>query len=463
MIISLFSGAGGLDWGFHQEGVPLAGANDIKADAAETYSANMGVPIRYGRELGGGQYTVWDVSETFIGRIPETPSLLLGGPPCQDFSVMRGPDDERRGALTLRGRLYLHFGRYLAVVKPLAFVFENVPGLLSSNSGRDIQAVLEDLSNPAQLAEKWIRQHRLDGENTPPPPEDLLEAGGVPSYRIAMHLVDMAKHGVPQRRRRLILVGLQRDVFGEKVVDEIKSFLEGDPLLERYPLTAMEALEGKVLTELDGVYKEIRNQYNMSFGSGAVLDDYLRAVEEQNPSHLFRIRSGEFEEAMERHKEILQMMGWYGTSLSEVREEAFEDGTHLRPRESQSVLERMRQILPGQNHVAVRGTQYEVEGRGFSLVYRRLDPLKPAYTVVAHGGGGTWGYHYRRDRSKLTNRERARLQGFPDAFVFRGSQAQIRAQIGEAVPPIFSLRLAKFLINMLNEVGATARELARAE
>ena len=69
-----------------------------------------------------------------------------------------------------------------------------------------------------------------------------------------------------------------------------------------------------------------------------------------------------------------------------------------------------------------------------SHVYRRLDRNKPATTIIAGGGGGTWGYHYEEPRP-LTNRERARLFGFPDDFVFEGSIAQVRRQIGNAVPP----------------------------
>lgn len=69
-----------------------------------------------------------------------------------------------------------------------------------------------------------------------------------------------------------------------------------------------------------------------------------------------------------------------------------------------------------------------------SHVYRRLKLDEPAKTVIAAGGGGTWGYHYPEPRP-LTNRERARLQSFPDDFVFEGSVTEVRRQIGNAVPP----------------------------
>jgi len=107
-------------------------------------------------------------------------------------------------------------------------------------------------------------------------------------------------------------------------------------------------------------------------------------------------------------------------------------------------------IPPDMNHEFVNGTQWHVNGRGMSLIYRRIHPLKPAYTVVAFGGGGTWSYHYERDRAVLTNRERARLQTFPDDFLFNGNRSQIRAQIGEAVPPLFAKRLGAILAESLS-------------
>ena len=66
--------------------------------------------------------------------------------------------------------------------------------------------------------------------------------------------------------------------------------------------------------------------------------------------------------------------------------------------------------------------------------YRRLDSKKPSYTITASGGGGTHGYHWKENRA-LTNRERARIQSFPDEFEFVGKKESVRKQIGMAVPP----------------------------
>lgn len=101
------------------------------------------------------------------------------------------------------------------------------------------------------------------------------------------------------------------------------------------------------------------------------------------------------------------------------------------------VVERLRYIRPGQNAFSAHlpaHLQLKVKGAKISQIYKRLDPTKPAYTVTGSGGGGTHIYHYSEPRA-LTNRERARLQTFPDGFQFAGSKESVRKQIGMAVPP----------------------------
>ena len=74
-----------------------------------------------------------------------------------------------------------------------------------------------------------------------------------------------------------------------------------------------------------------------------------------------------------------------------------------------------------------------IKGVRISQIYKRLDPDKPSYTVTGSGGGGTHIYHWKEPRA-LTNRERARLQTFPDTYEFKGSKEAVRKQIGMAVP-----------------------------
>lgn len=104
--------------------------------------------------------------------------------------------------------------------------------------------------------------------------------------------------------------------------------------------------------------------------------------------------------------------------------------------QSSEVVERLKYIKPGENAFTAdipEHLQLKINGAKISQIYRRLDPDKPAYTVTGSGGGGTHVYHWKENRA-LTNRERARLQTFPDDFIFIGSKESVRKQIGMAVP-----------------------------
>ena len=149
---------------------------------------------------------------------------------------------------------------------------------------------------------------------------------------------------------------------------------------------------------------------------------------------------------------------------------------HERGLDSQEVVERLKLIPPGSNYEVIpAGHPRAVKGL-ISHVYRRLDPDKPAYTIIAGGGGGTHGYHHVEPR-RLSNREKARLQGFPDTFVFehgctgtgrnetRSMYPRVRRQIGNAVPPPAAAVIVSAVADVLQAAGVRprgARELAAA-
>ena len=459
-LFSLFSGAGGLDLGFKLTGrFSTIFGNDILAPAVETFSANFG--LRYTKF----QPTVQDPPSIYLGDVADLqtdsfeglqPDVVTGGPPCQDFSIIRGPQAERVGIEVSRGRLYSHFIRVLNHLQPKTFVFENVPGLMSANKGKAYEVILKDFSN---LNVRWSQIRKLVGNasNVTPRGYELLFSG----------LVNASKLGVPQARKRLVVIGLRKDLFEaswwkgkgwkKKMAD---AFNGGGRFVSRYPLTTMEVLEGRVLSDLKDKYAEVMKEYDgvanevgtpkalkwkklvwekLSFNA---VEDYIMLNKIKTES------KEEVDEAFAEHAEILKELGYLGSQVSSLK---CDDGSNELPNESTNVRERMRRVPPNENHQFVRGTSWEVEGRGFSLIYRRVHPLKPAYTVVAYGGGGTWGYHYERQRAVLTNRERARLQTFPDNFTFKGSRSQVRAQIGEAVPPLMAKRVAEVVADALEE------------
>ena len=107
-------------------------------------------------------------------------------------------------------------------------------------------------------------------------------------------------------------------------------------------------------------------------------------------------------------------------------------------RQSAQVVERLGYIKPGDNAWSSdipERLRLNVLNTKLSNIYKRLDPNKPAYTVTGSGGGGTHMYHWEEPRA-LTNRERARLQTFPDWFKFCGTKESVRKQIGMAIPPM---------------------------
>jgi DNA (cytosine-5)-methyltransferase 1 len=458
-VVSLFSGAGGLDLGFVQTGLyRIIFANDILEPAMMTYSRNFGLKLDKcsgAVEAEPGTALVCDVERVDFSPLKDAEvDVVAGGPPCQDFSIVRGPDWDRRGIEVKRGRLYAHFVRALAVLRPKAFLFENVPGLVSANKGLAYKVILEDFS---RLNMRWDEVRKVIGNSTAQKPAEGYEI-------VFSDIVDFSHYGVPQKRERLIIVGVRKDLV--KTIDKawkirsaflsVLKKLAG--LFPKHPLTPIEAFEGRRLDELSDAYREVMKKWDgvwLEVGTEAArrwkeeVWDRLKldAVEDYLTVNMIKPAGREeLEEALRHHESVLKELGYYGVPVHTLR---LPDGTHEIPNEESSVVERMKRIPPDENHEFVRGTKWEVEGKGISLVYRRIHPLKPSYTIVAYGGGGTHGYHYDRDRATLTLREKARLQTFPDTFLFSGTKTQIRAQIGEAVPPLAGKRLAQALAEVL--------------
>lgn len=120
-------------------------------------------------------------------------------------------------------------------------------------------------------------------------------------------------------------------------------------------------------------------------------------------------------------------------------------------RQSKTVIERLKHTKPWENAWTADlppHLQLNVKGAKLSHIYRRLHPDKPSYTVTGSGGGGTHVYHWQEPRA-LTNRERARLQTFPDNFKFEGSKESVRKQIGMAVPPKMSQVIFESILKLL--------------
>lgn len=163
-IISLFSGAGGLDLGLIQSGHDIVWANDIDKDAVATYAKNIGPNI-----------VNQDITEINADSIADA-EVIVGGFPCQGFSQA----NLKRCKNDCRNQLYIQFLRIVKEKKPSYFLAENVRGILSLDKGNVIKQIVDDFSN----------------------------AG----YRVHYKLFNMADYGVPQTRQRVIIAGIRHDL-----------------------------------------------------------------------------------------------------------------------------------------------------------------------------------------------------------------------------------------------------------
>lgn len=425
-MISLFTGAGGLDWGFHNSNnYELVIANEILKPHLKTYADNHKIKLIDIKEYNNDDDVAvcGDIHEL---SVPLKTDIIMGGPPCQDFSVLRGSDN-RAGFTVRRGKLYEQYLRIIESSNPDVFVFENVVGMVSANKGAAYEAIQDDFENAGY---------------------DL----------VFNDILNMADIGVPQARKRLIIIGINKKlkIDENKAKDIINKYL-CNPILEKYPLVPLEVFEGKILTDLQDSYASIMKKYSDCMEG--IDNEYSEKWKSEYESLTFDIKEdyltnnnvqdyddAEFDQAMKEHENILKILGYYGRK---VDEQTFIDDTNNRGRKNRKVTERMHHIPPYYNFKAVDNTEWKVKGL-MSNIYKRIHPLKPSPTVIAYGGGGTGGYHYEYDRQGLTNRERARLQTFPDNYIFNGKTTEIRAQIGEAVPPLASYWIEKVVHDILN-------------
>lgn len=340
----LFSGPGGMALGARLaaesvEGVELehTWANDYDLDTCRTYRRNILMPeygdaaavVESATELpvGGGGVVHQNVHDLDIGALGEIDGFAFGFP-CNDYSLV----GEWKGLAGEYGPLYSYGVRVLASKKPKWFVAENVSGLRGANEGRAFKQILEHLQAPE----------------------------GGPRYRIAPHLYSFDQYGVPQKRQRIVIVGIREDL-------DVEFRVPSPEIYEGIDVSAKSALTVPPIS----VYA---------------------------PNHQFTRQSAQVVERL----------------------------SYLRPGEH-AFSPRALEEMPERLHINTKTT--------LSTTYKRLEPQKPSYTVTGAGGGGSHVYHWILNRA-LTNREKARLQSFPDDFVFEGGKDSVRKQVGMAVPVV---------------------------
>lgn len=410
--IDLFAGAGGISEGFRQAGlVPLLGS-DVDPDACATYAANF-------PEAGVVSGEVRDLAvRAKILEIGVGADLVAGGPPCQAFSQVRNHariiDDPRNG-------LYREFVAIVGALRPQAFVMENVPGMAQM---RVLEQVVEDLSR-----------------------------GG--EYTVRPSVVDAADFGVPQTRKRIMFVGLHRDLGIEP------------PVLSGNGASSALALA--------------RSPYGRCYTVAARRSAQELSVRLADPwdSGLVSVGQaiGDLEWLPAGHRADSVGTGLTGEPMSAYQKEMRDEGaTELTgvsvPRIKRDTVLRLAAIPPGGNHLELPGdlTNRFITGerwgqdngsgklsRKHFYAYRRLHPSMWSWTLNTKADSV---YHYSSERA-LSVREFARLQSFPDRFVVvtdprrgrlpgridGGATHSRYRQIGNAVPPLLARAVAQALIH----------------
>ena len=342
-VIDLFAGVGGLSYGFaHNDNFQIVMANEYDKDIATAYRMNHPTVDMI-------QGDIRDLSEEELKKhLGDGIDLIVGGPPCQSYSTLgkRQMDD--------RAHLFEEYCRVLSIVRPKAFVFENVSGLLSMQGGTLIEVIKEK----------------------------FRELG----YDVKSKVLNAVDFGVPQYRDRVILVGMKgKNTF------EYPEPTHGEGLL---PYVTLE----DAFSDLP-VLKSGEESTQYASESKNAFQKYLRTnsdaltenVAPTNGEHLIR---------------IMQALP-DGGSKDDLPEE-------IRPKS------------------------------GYGNTYAKMWWKKPAPTVTRNfATPSSSRCVHPRDSRAMTTREGARLQSFPDDYKFYGSRSTKNLEIGNAVPPLLSIAIAK--------------------
>ena len=324
--LSLFSGGGGLDIGFKEAGFDCICANDIESYAGATFETNFpNIPFIHK-----------DITKISSNEILELtngiyPDVIIGGPPCQGYSVMGD-----KSTSDVRNLLFKSYARLVNDLNPKAFLFENVKGIKTMFNGRFLNEVMNSFS--------------------------------ALGYDVHYEVINSADFGVPQNRLRVFIFATRLNYNWE--------FPIGD----------------------DNNFKDLKSFENVN---EAIIKDYdsTKLANHTVLNHKGRV--------IARYKLI-------------------KEGGKLPPPEE----------LPK-----------EIRRKNFGNTYVRLDRNKKAVTMVP--GNNAFPIHPLENRS-LTQREAARIQTFPDNFIFKGTRREQCILVGNAVPPLLAAKLAEQIKKHLN-------------
>lgn len=398
-IIDLFSGAGGLTFGFYyrlrKDGFvrnrknKFVFANEYDEAAAEAFSANY--PDIEMLQCDIKALTAEQIHK-LIGQDPV--DLIIGGPPCQSYSMVGKRNFDERAVL------YQEYTRILGIVCPKMFLFENVRGILS------MREVFYKKDNQGDILYEYTNVEGKESINPRKRPivdhyGDLLiekmekqfaHINNDLGYRISYEILNSVEYGVPENRDRVFIVGIRDD--------------------------------------LDIVWKFPKGECEVPISVKEAISDLPKLNEGESSDHYTNEAQNEFQRIMRKGSTKLtqHFCGIYGDKIRTVIQNV---------KQGQGKNDFNKLVSQG-----IIDEKYKLTS-GYANTYGRLVENQPSPTITNNLStpSSLRCIHYSQDRA-LTPREGARIQSFPDWFEFRGSKTDVTAQIGNAVPPLLSICLA---------------------
>lgn len=396
--IDLFAGCGGLCEGFEQSGLYRTLAC-VEWEKAPCENLAKHLKDKWGYDEANQMVLRFDIQRTeelfegwsdekfgtsqgldkLIGE--EQVDLIIGGPPCQAYSIAGRVRDEHGMKNDYRNFLFESYIKVVHHYKPKAFVFENVPGILSARpTGEPIIDIIK---------------------------KNFDEAGYVVVPDLRDAIVDFSEYGVPQNRSRIIILGLRKDVYGTEAKDLLQDFYT--TILPKYKIKKKKTVREAIgdLPELYPVtmYKVGNKRYSHSFRENSIKNHEPRWHSERDQK-TFALLADDIETGRNQYTSIDALKKLY----TEI-------------------------------------TGHESNVHKYHVI--RWD--EPSNLIPAHlyKDGLRHIHPDAKQARSITVREAARLQGFPDDYVFVGTNADAYKMIGNAVPPIFSKVLAEAVYDLL--------------
>lgn len=397
-LISLFSGAGGMDLGFKQAGFNIIWANDFDEDATITYQNNI------------GNIVLGDITEISSDEIPDNPDVIIGGFPCQGFSVA----NTNRNMKDERNFLYKEMLRIIKDKQPKIFVAENVKGLLSMEKGKIIEMIVNDFK----------------------------ELG----YHVDYKILNAADYGVPQARERVIIIGNNlgiKNIFPKKTHKE--------KLKHQKTLFPTTDLKPYISTkEAIGFLSDVKISYNPIHLDDKIIYNHMAST---NVSDKFWTRKHDVNQAdiCDYLKSWRNKSEWTTKKIDEHFGYKYTAGHWFRKDNNSGTIPspedwwELKKILKFDDKYDIKVTELVEKEIIFEQSLRITNWDRPSDTITATSPE----IHVNKKR-RLSARECAILQTFPDDFIFHGSLSSMYRQIGNAVPVLLAKRIAESIQTMLN-------------